>query len=57
VSDGATDQDLVPKSEDEVEKGAQNGLHECHADASNASRSGISAPSSPTGHGHAPVWA
>ena len=40
-----------------MEKGAQNGLHECHADASNASRSGISAPSSPTGHGHAPVWA
>ena len=55
MSDGATDQDLVPESEDEVEEGAQNGLYECHANASNASSSGISAPSPSTGHGHASV--
>ena len=55
MSDGATDQDLVPESEDEVEEGAQNGLDECHANASNASSSGISAPSPSTGHGHASV--
>ena len=40
-----------------MEKGSQFDLFErCNADASNASRSGISAPSSPTGHGHTPVW-
>ena len=55
MSDRTTDQDLVSKPEDEVEEGAQNGLHECYAHASNASSAGISTPSSPTGHGHASV--
>ena len=39
--DGATDQDLVPEQEDEVEEGAQDGQYERYAHASNAPRPSV----------------
>ena len=45
VFDRETDKDLVSKSEDEMEKGTQDGQYERHANASNAPRSSIWSPS------------
>ena len=47
--DRAADQDLVPKPSDEVEEGAQDGEHECNADAPNAPCPRIWPPSPPPG--------
>ena len=43
--DRETDQDLVPEQEDEVEKGTQDGQHECHAHASDAPSPSVWSPS------------
>ena len=43
--DRETDKDLVSKSEDEMEKGTQDGQYERHANASNAPSSSIWPPS------------
>ena len=49
VLDRETDKDLVPEQEDEVEKGAQDGLHELNANAPDASCSSLPAPPALTG--------
>ncbi len=53
LPDGTADKDLVPEPADEVEEGAQDGLHECHAHAPDASGLGVPAPG--PHDGHAPV--